>query len=190
MSEHYAKPLNQRPIVHRKTQPLNKAAMSTSSKTKDGQLCEGCTGTLAEATTFLRDLTRRYDRLAVTGRPGIGKTFALRPMVDDLEARGWAVESSDELVLKHKWADQALKLREWADARPRWLLEGVTVARALRHGLTAQAVVVFRGSPLRPLITPAALRLGDQVYKWVDEARQVLPNVAFYEWQVQERKWG
>jgi len=147
-------------------------------------------GTLAEASEFLRGLTRSYDRIAIGGRPGIGKTYAIRPLVDELEARGWAVESSDELVLKHKWADQALKLREWADARPRWLLEGVTVARALRHGLTAQAVVVFRGSPLRPRITPAALRLGDQVYKWVDEARQVLPNVAFYNWDVVERKYG
>jgi len=147
-------------------------------------------GTLSEASNLLKHLSERYDRIAVTGRPGIGKTFALRPLVDELEARGFAVESSDELVLKHKWDDQALKLREWADALPRWLLEGVTVARSLRYGLTAQAVVVFRGSPLRPHITPAALRLGDQVYKWVDEARQVLPNVAWHFWDVVERKYG
>jgi hypothetical protein len=147
-------------------------------------------GTLAEASQFLLDLTGRYDRVAVTGRCGIGKTYAIRPAIQDLEERGFAVESSDDLVLGYSWDDQVKRLLAWADPKDRWLLEGVTVARALRHGLTAQAVVVFHGSPLRPKLTPAALRLGDQVYKWVAEAKKLLPNVAFYEWHVVEKKFG
>jgi predicted ATPase len=139
---------------------------------------------------FLRELTQRFDRVACSGRPGIGKTFAIRPLIDDLETQGFAVESSDELVLGYSWDDQVKRLLAWADPKERWLLEGVTVARALRHGLTAQAVVTFHGNPLRPKLTPAALRLGDQVYKWVDEARSLLPNVAFYEWHVVEKKFG
>jgi predicted ATPase len=148
-------------------------------------------GSLAEASEFLRDIVcKRHQRVAVTGRPGIGKTFALRHIIDGLEGDGFAVESSDELVLGYSWEDQVTKLLAWADPKERWLLEGVTVARALRHGLTAQAVVTFHGSPLRPKLTPAALRLGDSVYKWVDEAKKLLPNVAFYEWHVVEKKFG
>lgn len=147
-------------------------------------------GTLAEATDFLRELARHYDRIAVTGRCGIGKTYAIRPLLPELEAKGWLVESSDDLVLRAKWDDQVKLLLASTDTRDKWLLEGVTVARALRHGLTAQAVVVFRGSPLRPKLSPAALRLGDQVYKWVDEGRSLLPKVAFYFWDVVERKYG
>jgi hypothetical protein len=147
-------------------------------------------GPLSEASEFIGALTTKYDRLAIGGRPGIGKTYAIRPLIDDLEARGFAVESSDDLVLGYSWDDQVKRLLAWADPKERWLLEGVTVARALRHGLTAQAVVTFHGSPLRPKLTPAALRLGDSVYKWVDEARSLLPNVTFYEWHVNERKWG
>jgi predicted ATPase len=147
-------------------------------------------GDLNRASIFLQELTHRYSRIAVTGRPGIGKTYAIRPAIQDLEERGFAVESSDELVLGYSWDDQVKRLLAWADPKERWLLEGVTVARALRHGLTAQAVVTFHGSPLRPKLTPAALRLGDSVYKWVDEAKRILPNVTFYEWHVNERKFG
>lgn len=147
-------------------------------------------GTLSEASQFLWSLAQKHERLAVAGRPGIGKTYALRPLIEPLEARGFAVESSDELVLGYDWGEQVDKLRAWADPKERWVLEGVTVARALRHGLTAQAVVVFHGSPLRPKLSPAALRLGDSVYKWVDEARKLLPSAAFYDWTVVERKFG
>lgn len=152
-------------------------------------------GTLTEAAHFIRQIAlsisgKPAHRIAVTGRPGIGKTYAIRPSIPLLEEHGFAVESSDELVLGHAWDDQVKRLLAWADPKERWLLEGVTVARALRHGLTAQAVVTFHGTPLRPKLTPAALRLGDQVYKWVDEAKKLLPNVKFYEWHVVERKFG
>lgn len=147
-------------------------------------------GTLAEATEFLRGLTQRHERIAVTGRPGVGKTFTMRPLLPELEAKGWLVESSDDLVLQAAWDDQVRLLLATTDSRERWMLEGVTVARALRHGLTADAVVVFRGSPLRPRLTPAAMRLGDQVYKWVEEAQSLRPKTAFYFWDVRERKYG
>lgn len=148
------------------------------------------TGTLAEATEYLRSLTEKHERIAVTGRPGIGKTFAMRPLLPELEAKGWLVESSDDLVLQAAWDDQVRLLLATTDSRERWMLEGVTVARALRHGLTADAVVVFRGAPLRPRLTPAAMRLGDQVYKWVQEAQSLRPKTAFYFWDVKERKYG
>lgn len=134
-------------------------------------------GGLAEARAFLESLLGTYHRVAVTGRPGVGKTHV---------TRGLRFVSTDDLVMGRPWEEQVPLVLE-AGSGDSWRLEGITVARALRHGLSPSAVLVLHGPPLRSQMTAAALRLGDQVYKWVDEARRNF-NVDFYDWNVRESK--
>lgn len=148
-------------------------------------------GTVAELATYIVQLAAKHDRIAITGRPGIGKTYALRQVLGVLEPR-FVVESADELLRDNgqykPWSEQMPYLVQWAYKRPRWILEGVAAGRALRHGLPAQALLVCRGNLLRPQLSIAALRLGDQVMRWVAEIEHNPRGLAVYTFNIQERK--
>lgn len=132
-------------------------------------------GTLDDAAELLGMLLRTYARVAVTGRPGVGKSR----ICIDAPVEYLGTDQFAELG----WDEQADRVIAWAAERSRWLMEGVTVSRALRHGLAADAVLVLRGRTLRPGTTLKAVKLGDQVYKWVRQAQTSHP-ADFYFWDV------
>lgn len=124
------------------------------------------------AAEFVRDLARAHARVAITGGPGIGKSTVMTRALtltgpdDQVPERLWiATDVHGDLP----WAEQRNVCVQVGLARPRWVMEGVTVARALRHGLPADAVVVLHGEPLRTL-PKGALLLHGRVEKWVNEA--------------------
>lgn len=136
-------------------------------------------GSIAEAREFL--LAMGGTRIAVTGRPGIGKS---------LVTKGLGFESTD-LFLGLSWEAQRNTVLD-VGKQTAWLLEGVTVARALRHGLAPDALLWLRGTPLRAEQTAASIRLGDSVDKWVMEALPSLVAAGVYvvEWWIKEPKYA
>lgn len=109
-----------------------------------------------------------YPRIAVTGGPKTGKTSLVAQLVEVLDPR--TVIHTDRFK-SLPWVDQARAVNEAAaDAGARWLMEGVTVARALRHGLPADIVIYMAGPPFETLPTHA-LSLTRKVAGWVDEVR-------------------
>lgn len=136
-------------------------------------------GPIAEARKLLQGWP--HARVAVTGRPGIGKSIA---------THGLGFTSTDTF-LGQSWESQKQRVI-LAGLAPTWRLEGVTVARALRHGLAPDALLWMRGTPLRSKMTLAAIRLGDSVDKWVQEALPSLVAAGCHviEWQIKETKYA
>jgi hypothetical protein len=138
-------------------------------------------GTIAEAHALLLSLCRApVERIAVTGRPGIGASLVTR----DLHFL-----ATDTLAPGETWEDQLRKIVA-AAIEPAWRLRGVAVARALHHGLRPQALVWLRGVPLRAATSLGTIKIGDQVDRWVTDA---LPDLArsgcrVIEWWVREKK--
>lgn len=148
------------------------------------EVAEKHEGQLADAARFLEGVLGQCGRVAVTGRPGIGKSA----VVDKLGLGWWTNATLRTDSNKHlAWDQQPQAAIDWARSRQAWLMEGVTVARALRHGLIPDFVLVLTGVPLRPQASLQAIRLGDQVYEWVAEARSSRPLQCVY-WRVQEPK--
>jgi hypothetical protein len=115
---------------------------------------------------LLRTLADTHWRVAVTGRPGVGKTH----LVTDLaQTRGGAYIHLDEHLLTVPWEDQALEAVRLGSLTRSWVMEGVAVARAVRHGLDADVILHLDGTP-KATVKPGALRLGNQISKWVAEA--------------------
>lgn len=83
----------------------------------------------------LQDLLSRYDRIVIAGGPNTGKTTLCASITDR------PVLHTDELIGAVPWADVPETLIEIADSEPRYVLEGVQAARALRKGLRPQVVV-------------------------------------------------
>lgn len=139
-------------------------------------------GSIAEARELLAALCTAHATVAVTGRCGIGKTYV---------TQGLGFTSTDTLIKGRSWEAQRDAVLD-AARRATWLLEGVTVARALRHGLRPQALLWLRGTPLRPQMTVAGMRLGDQIDKWVREflASPYSIGCRVVEWQIKERKYA
>jgi hypothetical protein len=141
-------------------------------------------GSLYSAAQYLEQLLARHPKVAVTGRPGIGKTA----VVDKLGPGWWSDWTlHTDRYANLPWDEQSKAVINWASARRHWLMEGVTVARALRHGLDVDVVLMLTGMPLKSQNTIQSMRLGDSVVKWVEEARQTRP-IAFHFWRVVEPK--
>lgn len=116
-------------------------------------------GGTEEAREFIRSLLKKHKRVAVVGAPGVGKTTVTKGLP--------GLWSSDS-VTKLPWDKQAEVVVKRGKATGSWLFEGVAVARALRHGLPADAVVYLTRPDLREEGKRGAL--GKSVAKWVGEA--------------------
>lgn len=90
------------------------------------------TGMTAEA------VFARYDRVVVVGGPLAGKSA----MCQGLERR---VIHTDDLM-ELPWAEVPQALIAAVCDHPRWCMEGVQTARALRKGLECDAVILIKGA--------------------------------------------
>jgi energy-coupling factor transporter ATP-binding protein EcfA2 len=123
---------------------------------------------IPQARKALTELSLQYKRLAITGPPGAGKTTCTRHMP--------TVWQTDTLFHKGiPWDDQPAALLEQVKGKEWWLIEGVTVARTLRHGLNAQAVVHMTSDYQEEEPPPGRVRLAKSVERWMDEARDKHP---------------
>lgn len=91
----------------------------------------------------LAELLATYPRIAIGGVPKAGKT-TLAGLVADRE-----IVHTDLWKLR-PWAEQPDCIIGACMVEPRFLVEGVQVGRALRKGLTVDAVV-WMGTPLQRL---------------------------------------
>ena len=66
-------------------------------------------------------------RIVITGGPKTGKTT----LADEM---GGGVRQTDELI-ELPWSEQSLVVSRWFDEPAPWVIEGVTVTRALRKWL-------------------------------------------------------
>lgn len=114
---------------------------------------------------LLRMLADTHWRVAVTGRPGIGKTSLVRRL---METRNGVYIFADTVVEGVDWKDQAKEVVRVGGTARSWVMEGVAVARALRHGLEADVVLHLDGKPHKAQ-SAGAVRLGNQVSGWVAE---------------------
>lgn len=94
-------------------------------------------------------------RICVTGTPKGGKSTAAEPLAADL---GVTARHTDELIDSHKWGEDSIEVASWFDAPGPWVIEGVTVARALRKWFAAHPgdakpcdVVVLLEHPVQQL---------------------------------------
>lgn len=115
-------------------------------------------GGVEEAREFVQSLLKKHKRVAVIGAPGVGKTTVTKGL------GAWSSDSAKKLP----WDKQAEAVVKRGKASASWLFEGVAVARALRHGLPADAVVYLTRPDLEESGGRAAL--GKQVAKWASEA--------------------
>jgi hypothetical protein len=77
-----------------------------------------------------------FDRIALTGGPQVGKT-TLASSVNDRP-----IYHSDDFK-QYSWDEVPYRMIEAVAKVPRFLIEGVMVARALRKGLAADCLVVL-----------------------------------------------
>lgn len=98
---------------------------------------------------WFADVLKRYNRIAVVGGPRAGKTTLVRAArshskihTDDYRTRSWA-------AVPHALIADVLDL---AEDTPKFIVEGVQVARALRKGLEVDVVLVLN-EPLTELTT-------------------------------------
>lgn len=74
------------------------------------------------------------ERLLITGGPRTGKTTRAS---DEARARGCIARHTDDLIASHGWSEASEEVATWFDAPGPWIIEGVTVPRALRKWLRA-----------------------------------------------------
>lgn len=88
---------------------------------------------------WFTDALVRYPRVAIVGAPRTGKSTLLSGVVDR------PTYGSDELnATGVSWEEApAALIAKAAELGPRWVMEGVQLARALRKGLVADAVVLM-----------------------------------------------
>lgn len=70
----------------------------------------------------------KQGRIAIAGGPLSGKSY----LAQRLEQIGIPVSHTDILIETHKWGDDSAEVAQWMLERGPWVIEGVTVARALR----------------------------------------------------------
>jgi len=71
-------------------------------------------------------------RVVVAGGPKTGKTTLAIRLGKRL---GRQTRHSDSLVMSHEWGDDSAEVARWLDEPGEWIVEGVTMARALRKWL-------------------------------------------------------
>src|SRR5262245_29026178 len=88
-------------------------------------------GGMVAADSLLR-VFESAPRVVVAGGPKTGKTtLAIRGG----RRTGKPTRHSDALVTTHKWGDDSAEVATWFDQPGEWIVEGATMARALRKWL-------------------------------------------------------
>lgn len=145
-------------------------------------------GTLDEAAIFLIGLLDRSPRVAVVGRPGIGKSSVVN-----------RIKRIDREIVRADDGLTSADVAAWFRARvpaDRWLAEGVGIARAIHAGaLVPDAVLWLVGPPVRTQLALREIGLGDAVDRWVRDAVAAAHGRAPWaynvtRWRVAERKAG
>jgi hypothetical protein len=131
-------------------------------------------GSVVDAANLLAALVRCCDRVAVTGPPGVGKSRVVRLALDasPTAPHTWVCTDSYKGM---DWTAQRDAVLQVGRTLSRWVLEGVTVARALRHDLPVDVALVLLG-PVAEDRSPAARRLGDSVVSWARTAEGESPG--------------
>jgi hypothetical protein len=68
-------------------------------------------------------------RIVICGWPGSGKSFLAKELGSKL---GITPKSTDSLVRTHDWSAASALVSTWFDIEEPWIIEGMTVPRALR----------------------------------------------------------
>ena len=84
-------------------------------------------------------------RIIIAGGPRTGKTTLATQI---LQADGFPVRSTDDLIGKLGWSEASAEVAEWFDDPGPWVIEGVAAARALRKWLGAHPT----GSPCDAIV--------------------------------------
>lgn len=95
-------------------------------------------------------------RILVAGGPRTGKTAIALQLGAERACR---VRHTDDLIGQHSWSDASALVAEWMDEPGPWIIEGVSIPRALRkwigthpHGLPAD--VLYWGEAPKVPLTP------------------------------------
>lgn len=76
------------------------------------------------------------ERVLIGGGPKVGKTTLASTMERNL---GLVAMHTDDLIGKLDWSAASLEVSQWIDREGPWVIEGVSVARALRKWLERAA---------------------------------------------------
>ena len=98
---------------------------------------------MTETPAWFAELLRRYQRIAIAGAPKCGKTTLA------MTVRDRPVLSTDS-YMHIDWGDVPPIVIDAVKDMPRFIIEGVQVARCLRKGLQVDAVI-YLGRPHVPL---------------------------------------
>ena len=82
-----------------------------------------------------RELLGEHGRIAIAGGPKVGKTRICRRCVDDRPVFG------TDTYKGLPWEDQPASILGMCEGVPRFVVEGVQTARALRKGLQVDCIV-------------------------------------------------
>ncbi len=90
-------------------------------------------------------------RILVAGGPGCGKTTYAKKLGSQL---GFPVRSTDDLVGRMSWSKESAEVAKWIDSPAPYIIEGVTIPRALRKWLASHPrplapceLVCYRAEP-------------------------------------------
>lgn len=118
------------------------------------------------------DILREFPRVAIAGGPRVGKTTIASRVSDRM------VFGTDEFR-EFPWEEVPHRVIAKASVYDSFLVEGVQVARALRKGLRADAVV-HMGIPKVADMLPGQLSMAKGVETVLREWRSSNPNFPFF----------
>ena len=122
-------------------------------------------------------------RIAITGGPRTGKTtMSGRLSVEASGPRVVPARHTDDLIGKLPWSDASAEVARWLDAPGPWIIEGVSVSRALRKWREAHPGepppvdrVIYLETPHEPLtprqqgMAKGVRTVHDEIEEWLAE---------------------
>lgn len=125
------------------------------------------------------ELRLHHERVAIGGGPKTGKSTLSLSVARELELDPLAIHHTDDLVGVLEWSEASAQVAEWMCEPGRWVIEGVSVARALRKWLAAHPegkpcdILIWRTEPFSDDLLPgqAAMSKGcDTVLRGIEAA--------------------